>query len=63
MDCGFCGMPLGSALIVWEAGDPFCSEECRLDRDLDRVAWAAARAAGRRRDHALCGIRPCNDCA
>jgi hypothetical protein len=67
MECNLCGMPLARVEEpVWSPPPeraPYCSTEC-LD-----LAHAVAhsipsridRAAGR--DHSLCGVEPCSDCA
>lgn len=67
MECTFCGMPLkgDDPTVVWSEGesrDPFCNVECEVAEVVDRSIAQAARSAGRRRDHSLCGVAPCNHC-
>lgn len=68
MECTMCGMPLARIpdATVWSPGpnrDPYCSEECL------GLATSVAHAVPSRvdraiaRDHSLCGVDPCSDCA
>lgn len=64
MECEFCGMPLtGASDPVWYRRAPFCNDDCVTLHRTYLALKGAARDAGRRRNHSLCGVVPCSDCA
>jgi hypothetical protein len=64
MECKFCGMPLERVTDpVWYQRDPFCGDDCVTAHRAYLALKGAARNAGRRRDHSLCGVVPCSHCA
>jgi hypothetical protein len=66
-ECRLCGADLTKvADIVWSDGpnrDPFCSQDCLDTAEAVRHSIPSRTDRAFERDHSLCAIDPCSNCA